>query len=54
MNFVSGFYAIDKAMLFEPPLVHACDQGFLGVFDEVEAVSIIRLFISVNSRTQIR
>ena len=39
---------IDKSMLFEPPFTDVNDQGLLGVFDDDNAVKIIRIIDEIN------
>ena len=39
---------IDKNMLFEPPFTDVNDQGLLGVFDDNNAVKIIRIIDEIN------
>jgi type I restriction enzyme R subunit len=43
---------IDKSMLFEPPFTDINDQGLLGVFDDAEAVKVIRIIETINKNAE--
>ena len=44
---------IDKTLLFEPPFTETSDQGLVGVFDDSQAVKIIRLLDGINKNADV-
>ncbi len=44
---------IDKTLLFEPPFTESSDQGLLGIFDDSQAVKIIRLLDAINENADV-
>lgn len=44
---------IDKSLLFEPPFTNMDDEGLFGVFDDDQAMKIIRLVDRINANAEV-